>query len=281
MNYTTLVSSATLQQNLDNPDWVIVDCRFSLADSQAGGAAYRHGHIPNARYADLNKDLSSAVTSQTGRHPLPDFRLLAKKLGNWGIGNNSQVVVYDDMGGAMAGRLWWLLRCLGHEKVAVLDGGIKHWQKQGFALTTALPRIKPTVFRPYLNTELWLDAVQVENRLAQKSICLIDARTPERFRGEQEPIDPVAGHIPGALNRALQLNLDSQGLFLSAEQLRNQFKKLIGACAPEQVVHNCGSGVTACHNILAMEHAGLTGSKLYAGSWSEWISNKNRGVAKG
>lgn len=281
MNYTTLVSSATLHQNLDNPDWVIVDCRFSLADSQAGGAAYRHGHIPNARYADLNKDLSSAVTSQTGRHPLPDFRLLAKKLGNWGIGNNSQVVVYDDMGGAMAGRLWWLLRCLGHEKVAVLDGGIKHWQKQGLALTTALPRINATVFRPYLNTESWLDAVQVENRLAQKSICLIDARTPERFRGEQEPIDPVAGHIPGALNRTLQLNLDSRGLFLSAEQLRDQFKKLIGTSASEQVVHNCGSGVTACHNILAMEHAGLTGSKLYAGSWSEWIRNKNRAVAKG
>jgi len=281
MNYSTLVSSATLQQNLDNPGWVIVDCRFSLADSQAGSTAYRHGHIPNARYADLNKDLSAEITSQTGRHPLPDFRLLAKKLGNWGIGNNTQVVVYDDMGGAMAGRLWWLLRCLGHEKVAVLDGGIKHWQKQGLALTTALPRIKPTVFRPYLNTESWLDAVQVENRLAQKSICLIDARTPERFRGEQEPIDPVAGHIPGALNRPLQLNLDSRGLFLSAEQLRGQFKKLIGARAPEQVVHNCGSGVTACHNLLAMEHAGLTGSKLYAGSWSEWIRNKNRAVAKG
>ncbi|WP_340124282.1 sulfurtransferase [Methylobacter svalbardensis] len=281
MTYTTLISAATLQQQLKHPDWVIVDCRFSLADTEAGAKAYRHGHIPNARYAHLDKDLSSAITDFTGRHPLPDFALLAKKLGDWGIDNNSQVVIYDDAGGAFAGRLWWLLRCMGHDKVAVLDGGIKHWQKQGLPITTTLPTTKPTTFRPYLNDAAWLNAVQVQNSLAQKSICLIDARTPERYRGEQEPIDPVAGHIPYALNRAFQLNLDSNGLFLSAEQLRDQFKQLIGATAPEQVVHYCGSGVTACHNLLAMEHAGLTGSKLYSGSWSEWIRNKNRAVAKG
>jgi thiosulfate/3-mercaptopyruvate sulfurtransferase len=281
MTYTTLISAPTLHQQLNNPDWIIVDCRFSLADTETGAKAYRHGHIPNARYAHLDKDLSSAITDFTGRHPLPNFALLAKKLGDWGIANTSQVVVYDDAGGAFAGRLWWLLRSIGHDKVAVLDGGIKHWQKQELPIATALPKVKSAAFRPYLNEAAWLSALQVQNSLAQKSICLIDARTPERYRGEQEPIDPVAGHIPGALNRPFQLNLNSNGLFLPAEQLRGQFNRLIGANASEQVVHYCGSGVTACHNLLAMEHAGLTGSKLYAGSWSEWIRNKNRGVAKG
>ncbi len=281
MTHTTLVSTDTLQQQLNNPDWIIVDCRFSLADTAAGGLAYSHGHIPNARYANLDKDLSSTISDFTGRHPLPIFASLAQKLGDWGISNNTQVVVYDDAGGAFAGRLWWLLRCQGHDKVAVLDGGIKHWQKQGLPTTTTLPTIKSAKFRPYLNDAAWLNALQVQNSLAKKSICLIDARTPERYRGEQEPIDPVAGHIPHALNRAFQLNLDSKGLFLPAEQLRDQFKQLIGANVPDQVVHYCGSGVTACHNLLAMEHAGLTGSKLYAGSWSEWIKNKNRSVARG
>ncbi|MDD5268775.1 MAG: sulfurtransferase [Methylococcales bacterium] len=281
MTYTTLISAATLNQHINDPKWVVMDCRFSLANSDAGGYAYRHGHIPHARYAHLNKDLSSAITDYTGRHPLPDFALLAKKLGAWGIANDTQVIAYDDNSGAFAGRLWWLLRCLGHEKVAVLDGGIQHWQKQGLPLTTALPDIKVVTYRPYLNTAEWLNASQVQNSLAKKSICLIDARTSERYRGEQEPIDPVAGHIPGALNRAFQLNLDNKGLFLSADSLHNQFKKLFGETAPEQVVHYCGSGVTACHNLLAMEHAGLTGSKLYAGSWSEWIRDKNRMIARG
>ena len=279
MTYTTLVTATTLHQHLDDPKWVVVDCRFSLANSDAGGYAYRHGHIPHARYAHLNNDLSSTITGFTGRHPLPGFTLLAKKLGAWGIANDSQVVVYDDAGGAFAGRLWWLLHCLGHDKVAVLDGGIQQWQKQGFTLTTILPTLKPTTFRPYLNTAQWLNTIQVQNSLAKKTICLIDARTPERYRGEQEPIDPVAGHIPGALNHAFQLNLDNEGLFLSAGPLRKQFKQLIGTTTPEQVVHYCGSGVTACHNLLAMEHAGLTGSKLYTGSWSEWIKDKNRAIA--
>ncbi|EGW20434.1 sulfurtransferase [Methylobacter tundripaludum] len=280
MTYSTLVSTETLHQQLNHPDWIIIDCRFSLADTEVGAKAYRHGHIPNAHYAHLDKDLSSAITDFTGRHPLPNFALLAKKLGDWGVTNTSQVVVYDDAGGAFADRLWWLLRCMGHDKVAVLNGGIKQWQKQGLPVTTTLPTVKPATFRPSLNDVAWLSALQVQNNMAKKSICLIDARTPERYRGEQEPIDPVAGHIPGALNRAFQLNLDSNGLFLSAEQLREQFNQLIGATAPEQVVHYCGSGVTACHNLLAMEYAGLTGSKLYAGSWSEWIRNKNRAVAK-
>jgi len=279
MTYTTLVSTDILNQQLNNPNWIIIDCRFSLADTEAGAKAYRYGHIPNARYAHLDKDLSSQITDFTGRHPLPNFSLLAKKLGAWGVTNNSQVIAYDDAGGAFAGRLWWLLRCMGHDKVAVLNGGIKQWQKQGLPVTTALPVIKPTTFRAYLDDSAWLNAVQVETSTARKTICLIDARTPERYRGEQEPIDPVAGHIPSALNRAFQLNLDSNGLFLAPEQLRKQFKQLIGTTIPEQVVHYCGSGVTACHNLLAMEYAGLTGSKIYTGSWSEWIRNKNRTVA--
>lgn len=279
MNYNTLISATALQQQLNNPDWIIVDCRFSLSQADAGSYAYRHGHLPNARYAHLNKDLSSMATDYTGRHPLPDFRILAKKLGNWGISNNNQVVVYDDAAGAFAGRLWWLLRCLGHKNVALLDGGIQHWQQQSYPITTTLPKPKATVFRPYLNSANWLEANQLENLLARKSIFLIDARTPERYAGKHEPIDPVAGHIPGAVNRPFQLNLNPKGLFLSAEQLREQFNQLIGTIKPEQVVHNCGSGVTACHNLLAMEYAGLTGSKLYAGSWSEWIRNKNRAIA--
>jgi thiosulfate/3-mercaptopyruvate sulfurtransferase len=280
MAYNTLIAAETLHQYLDNANWIIVDCRFSLAETEAGAKAYRHGHIPHARYAHLDKDLSSGITTRTGRHPLPDFTVLTKKLGDWGIVNHSQVIVYDDAGGAFAGRLWWLLRCLGHENVAVLNGGLQQWQKSGYKITTTLPKIKPAIFRPYLYPDAWVNALDVQNNLAKKSICLIDARTPPRYRGEQEPIDPVAGHIPGALNRPFQLNLDPTGLFLPAARLYDQFKPLIDNKAPEQVVHMCGSGVTACHNVLAMEYAGLKGSKLYAGSWSEWIRDKNRAIAR-
>jgi len=279
MPHTTLIAAETLQQNLNNPNWIIIDCRFSLADTEYGAKAYRLGHILNARYAHLDTDLSSSITDFTGRHPLPNFTLLTKKLGAWGITNHSQVVIYDDAGGAFAGRLWWLLRCLGHKNAAVLDGGIKHWLRQGYQITTTLPDFRPGIFRPYPIDDLWITALQVQNSLAKKSICLIDARTPERYRGEIEPIDRIAGHIPGAINRPFQLNLDPDGLFLPVQELREQFKNLTGKFSAEMVVHMCGSGVTACHNLLAMEHCGLTGSKLYAGSWSEWIRNKNRAIA--
>ncbi len=281
MAYQTLISAPELASNLNTPDWLIFDCRFSLADTSAGHRAYRQGHIPGARYADLNRHLTSPVQSYTGRHPLPDLTVLAGQLGAWGVSNRSQVVVYDDAGGAFAGRFWWLLRILGHTQVAVLDGGIHHWQKRQYALTTELPKPLPTAFRAYPDARQWLGAAAVEKGLAARSITLIDARTPERFNGLQEPIDPVAGHVPKAVNRPFQLNLDKEGLFLPAEQLKNQFQTLIHDKPSEQVVHMCGSGVTACHNLLAMEIAGLQGSKLYAGSWSEWIVNKNRPVAKG
>lgn len=279
MSYTTLVSATTLAANIDNPDWRVFDCRFSLGDVTAGIKAYRLGHIPGARYADLNQDLSSPVQSYTGRHPLPDFSLLGKKLGDWGVNNRSQLVVYDDAGGAFAGRMWWLLRTMGHAQVAVLDGGLEYWRKHNLPVTTVLPKITNSQFRVYLDDRQWLNAAQVENGVAARKIRLLDARTPERFNGRLEPIDPVAGHVPKALNRPLQTNLDESGLFLPAEELRQQLNQLIAPYPAKQVVHMCGSGVTACHNLLAMEIAGLSGSKLYAGSWSEWISNRNRAVA--
>lgn len=276
MAYTTLISSATLAQHIDDANLVIIDCRFSLADSESGAQAYRMGHIENARYAHLDKDLSSRKNNTTGRHPLPDFNILVKKLGQWGINNKSQVVVYDDTGGAFASRLWWLLHCLGHEATAVLDGGIAQWQQP---LSTRLPRINEKTFRAYLDPSSWLIATELNNALSNKSIQLIDARTAIRFSGEQEPIDAIAGHISGAVNRDFQLNMNINGLFLDQNILREQFSTLLGSFSPEQTVHMCGSGVTACHNILAMEYAGLSGSKLYAGSWSEWITNQNRSIA--
>jgi thiosulfate/3-mercaptopyruvate sulfurtransferase len=281
MPYTTLIAASELATHLDKPNWIVLDCRFSLTDSSSGAKAYRHGHIPGARYADLNRHLSSPVKSYTGRHPLPNFSVLTKQLGLWGVKNTSQIVVYDDASGAFAGRMWWLLRSMGHQQVAVLDGGIQHWQKQNLPLTTALPNIIPGQFRSYLDPGQWLITADVENGLATRCITLIDARTPQRFQGLQEPIDPIAGHVPKALNRPFQCNLGKDGLFLPATQLNNQFQTLTANRNPKQIVHMCGSGVTACHNLLAMEIAGLTGSKLYAGSWSEWIVDKNRAVAKG
>lgn len=280
MRFTTVISCEQLAAQLDKPDWLIFDCRFSLSDSEAGQRAYRQGHIVSARYLDLNRDLSSQVTSQTGRHPLPDFRQLTQKLISLGLTNRSQVVVYDDASGAFAGRLWWLLRCMGHHEVAVLDGGIKRWQALNLPITPVLPKLNPGSFRAYLDQAQWLNAAQVENGLASRKITLIDARTPERFAGLQEPIDPVAGHIPKAINRPFQRNLDATGRFLPASVLQQQFADLLGKQCSEAVVHMCGSGVTGCHNLLAMEIAGLKGSKLYAGSWSDWIVNRNRAIGR-
>jgi thiosulfate/3-mercaptopyruvate sulfurtransferase len=281
MNYTTIVSTATLAEHLNNAQWVIFDCRFSLADSEAGFKAYQEGHLPNARYAHLDDDLSSTITDESGRHPLPDFDLLTEKLCRWGVSNDSQVVVYDDVSGSFAGRMWWLLRCLGHDAVAVLDGGITQWQKEQRILSIAEAKITPAVFKPQRRHAQWLDVKQLQNRLQNNEIKLLDARAPERYRGEQEPVDAVAGHVPGALNHAWKLNLDVDGLFLPGELLRARFAALLGDTPPERTVHMCGSGVTACHNVLAMEIAGLSGSRLYPGSWSEWIRDPQRPVATG
>lgn len=281
MSHATIINADTLLSQLDNPDWVIIDCRFALNDVEAGPRAYRLEHLPGARYANLNSDLSAPVTPLTGRHPLPDPKILAKRLGAWGIGNTTQVVVYDDMGGAFAARLWWLLRWLGHHAVAVLDGGLPFWKSQNYPLTNELPTATKLHFQVTLDSQMMLSASAVQALMAQQGICLLDARAAVRYRGEQEPIDPVAGHVPGALNRPQQDNLDQQLRFRSQQDLRAEFLQLLHAYTPEQTVHMCGSGVTACHNLIAMEYAGLSSSKLYAGSWSEWIRDPNRPLIRG
>ena len=281
MVLTTLVDTETLSRHIDDPRWVVVDCRFSLADPAAGRRAYDAGHIPGAHYAHVEEDLSSPVTSTSGRHPLPPPNTLAEKLGRWGIDKNKQVVVYDDTFGAMASRLWWLLRWLGHEAVALLDGGFPKWQREGRPVTDELPHVRPEPFHPTINHALCVDTEQVREMLRMRSGLLVDARADERFRGEVETIDKVAGHVPGAINMPYEDNLDFSGEFMSDEALREHYLAAIRNVMPADVVQMCGSGVTACHNILAMEHAGLPGAKLYAGSWSEWITDPNRPVATG
>jgi len=278
MQYTTLIDSATLAANLDHPDWVVVDCRFDLANFAAGRKAYAAGHLPGARFADLDADLSSTVTAATGRHPLPDHEVLAAKLGAWGIDRLVQVVVYDADVGAFAARLWWLLRWLGHEHVALLDGGLHAWQGEGLPVTRALPVIHA---RHFDGQPQAAQVVSTETVAAGTAGLLLDARIGERFRGELEPIDPVAGHIPGSANLPLQKNLGDDGRFLPATELEALYRAQLGDREPATVTHYCGSGVSACHNMLAMEHAGLAGSRLYIGSWSEWIRDPDRPVALG
>jgi thiosulfate/3-mercaptopyruvate sulfurtransferase len=279
MSFNTLIQTAELADHLGRPDWVMLDCRFSLADTAAGERQYAAAHIPGARYAHLDRDLAGPITPETGRHPLPEPYPLAHRFAAWGIGPQTQVVAYDDTGGVFAARAWWLLRWLGHTQVAVLDGGWQAWQSQGLAVTAEIPvpTVAPFVAQP--RRELWLSTGQVKDGLAMEEISLLDARAPERFRGEVEPIDPVAGHIPGAENRPFNLNLGADGRFLAPMQLREAFDPI--ARDTPHLVHMCGSGVTACHNLLAMEIAGYRGSKLYPGSWSEWIKDPMRPVARG
>lgn len=279
MIYRTLIDVAATAAQLTNPDWVLIDCRFSLADPAAGQRAYLDDHLPGARYADLERDLSAPVTPATGRHPLPDPPSLARRFGEWGIGPETQVVVYDDVGGGFAARLWWSLRWLGHEAVAVLDGGIDAWRAAGHPLSREEPQPLRTVFEPRVSEEV-VTAASVE-RAQSEGRVLIDARSAERFRGEQEPIDPVAGRIPGAVSAPTDGNLGPDGRFLAPERLRERFQALLDGADASAAVHYCGSGVTACHNLLAMEHAGLHGSRLYPGSWSEWIRDASRPVARG
>ncbi len=278
--YKTLVDCHTLALHLHDPDWVVVDCRFTLTDTAAGRRHYEAGHIPGARYAHLDDDLSSPKAATTGRHPLPDPAKLATTLGGWGIGPGKQVVCYDDSFGAMASRLWWLLRWLGHDTVALLDGGLPRWQREGHPMSKELPVIQPANFVPRPRNDMVVDAAQVARLVKDESWLVIDARAEERFNGEVEPLDPVAGHIPGAVNVPFDDNLHVSGRFSSPEELLELYRGQMRQVKPEHVIQMCGSGVTACHNILAMEHAGLHGAKLYAGSWSEWIRDPSRPVAR-
>lgn len=275
--FTTIVSAQELSRHINDPGWVVFDCRFTLSDPAAGRRAYEQGHIPGARYADLNLDLSSPVTEKTGRHPLPSPAELSAKLGAWGVDGAKQVVVYDDAFGAMAGRMWWLLRWLGHSAVAVLDGGLHAWNRSGGQLTAEMPAVMATQFTPKQNDQLWVGADHVA--AAAKGGIVLDARAEERFLALMEPFDKVAGHVPGALNLPFEDNLDMGGRFLPPDELKEVYEPLIRDLPPGKVVHMCGSGVTACHNLLAMEIAGLTGSKLYPGSWSEWITDPSRPIA--
>ena len=279
--FTTLVDCATVAAHRDDPAWVIVDCRFQLTDTGAGRRSYAEGHLPGAVYAHLDEDLSGPVTADSGRHPLPDPGTLARRLCGWGVSQSSQVVVYDDAGGGVAARLWWLLRWLGHGTVALLDGGIEAWKAAGKPLVNAEPLEHRGNLEISPNNDLWWSVEKLGEEMAQRRILLVDARAAARFRGEDEPIDPIAGHVPGAVNRPFELNLDAAGRFRPASQLRTLWLQALGGMAAGSVVQMCGSGVSACHNLLAMEIAGLGGSRLYPGSWSEWIRDPGRAVATG
>ena len=279
--FSTVVSTESLAAQLDNPGWVVIDCRFTLTDTEAGRRAYAASHIPGARYAHLDADLSSPVTSMSGRHPLPDLGAFCARLGEWGITPGTQVVVYDDSFGSMAVRLWWLLRGLGHARVALLDGGLPKWVREKRPMSDTIPAVTPSTYPRPTRVDWGVDAGTVDHIRQSAAHKLVDARPEQRFSGESEPLDSVAGHIPGAVNWVFEENLDLDGTFLPAIELRESYAQLLDGVAPENVVHTCGSGVTACHNILAMEIAGLSGSQLYPGSWSEWIRDPQRPVATG
>ncbi len=279
--FSTVVSTAQLAQHLSDPNWVVIDCRFTLTHTEAGRIAYAHGHIPGARYAHLDEDLSGSKNGVNGRHPLPDTQVFAQKLGAWGVDDQTQVVVYDDSFGAIAVRLWWMLRWLGHDAVALLDGGLPKWQREQLPLTPDVPQVIPKSFVPRVRNDMLADTDAVLNASRTWSALIVDARAEMRFIGEIEPLDPVAGHVPGAKNLPFDDNLALDGTLLPAAELRELYTELLDGKSPEQVIHMCGSGVTTCHNLLAMEIAGLKGGKLYAGSWSEWIADPGRPVAKG
>ena len=279
MSYSTVVSCAKLAEHLNDPAWRIFDCRHLLSDVGYGEKAYAEGHLPGAFFLHLDRDLSGPMTGSNGRHPLPDPHQLARKLGAAGVSATTQVVVYDDAGGMIAGRLWWLLRWIGHERVALLDGGINQWSKEGRDLSTEVPHSAHADLD--VNLHDWVVTTEdVVANLQRQAFCVVDARGPDRFRGENETIDPIGGHIPGARNRFFRDNLDADGCFRPAAELRREFLALLAGVEPAQAVMQCGSGVTACHNLLAMEIAGLHGARLYAGSWSEWCSDPERPVAR-
>ena len=279
--FTTLISAQDLRDLVagDAPP-VIVDTSFDLADPAAGERQWREAHLPGSHYLHLDRDLSGAKSGSNGRHPLPDRAAFAATLGRLGITPATQVVALDRQGGPYAARLWWMLRWMGHDAVAVLDGGLEAWTGAGGALVTAAPAPRAGAAYPERAPRAAsVDAAALQQALGRTRV--IDARSGERFRGEVEPIDAVAGHIPGAMNRFHKDNLGADGRFKPAPTLRAEFESLLGAVAPAQAVHQCGSGVTACHNLLAMEHAGLAGSALYPGSWSEWSADPRRPIARG
>ena len=278
--FRTLVDPATLARHLDDPGWVVIDARHDLLQPSWGEEEYREEHIPGARFLHLDRDLSAPKSGRNGRHPLPSPEAAAATFGAAGIDDAKQVVVYDQNQGAYAARCWWMLRWLGHEAVAVLDGGFDRWMRERRPITAEVPRVAPAAFR--IRTTLpVVGPDEVLANLAGGAALVIDARSPERFRGEAEPFDPVAGRVPGAVNRPVARNLAKDGTFRPAAELRAELSALLGGHDASQAIHMCGSGVTACHTMLAMEIAGLPTGRLYAGSWSEWCADPSRPVATG
>ncbi|MGI4857736.1 MAG: sulfurtransferase [Janthinobacterium lividum] len=284
VRFTTLIDPADLANRIiEGADSLcIIDCRADLLDPDAGARAFAERHLPGARFLDLAQDLSGPKTGATGRHPLPDRDVFAARLAALGIHAHTQVVAYDAHGGSYAARLWWLLRWLGHADVAVLDGGFQAWEAHGGLVEFSEPRAAtPGDFTPRAALTGTIDAAAILADIGRGEWLVVDARAPERFRGDEEPIDPVGGHIPGARNRFFKNNLDPNGRFKPAAALREEFTTLLGARPATQAVMQCGSGVTACHNLLALEVAGLEGAVLYPGSWSEWTADRSRPVAAG
>lgn len=282
MSYTTLISTEDLAAHLEEPGWRIVDCRFTLTDPGQGRREYQQSHIAGAIYASIDEDLSGPIIrGQTSRHPLPEVEVFVETLSRWGIDTSTQVVAYDASGGAMAARLWWMLRWLGHEAVAVLDGGWPKWQAEGRPVAAGTELAEPRQFTPRPRPELLAQADDVLNITDDPDFRLLDARSADRYRGENETLDPVAGHIPGARSLPFAGNLNKDGTFLPAATLRARYEAALAGAPAEQTIFYCGSGVTAAHNALAMAHAGLGEAKLYAGSWSEWIVEPERPVATG
>jgi len=281
MNYTTLVSGAVLAERLGDPDWIILDCQHDLMKPAFGREAYAKEHVPGAQFVGLDDDLAGPKTGSNGRHPLPSVEALTALFSRLGITADRQVVVYDSAQNMYAGRLWWSLKWLGHEKVAVLDGGLGKWKADGRPVTADVPAAQPATFVARVNLAIRADAGEVASRLNDGKSTIIDARAPERYDGSAETIDPVGGHIPGAVNRFWKSNVNDDGTFKPPLVLRAEFEALLAGKAPAAVIQQCGSGVTALHNFVAMEIAGLSGSKLYPGSWSEWCADPKRPVAKG
>jgi thiosulfate/3-mercaptopyruvate sulfurtransferase len=298
--YNTLISVPALAAAMDSVaakdvsaenNLVVLDCRFSLTDTGLGKQKYATGHIPGSIYVHLDDDLAGKVAPGTGRHPLPEVARFVQLVRDWGVSRESQVVVYDDAGGAVASRLWWMMRWVGHDRVALLDGGYRAWQQANNPVSTRSDKANPEVssdrntFTVDVNQNATIEVSELVDQLREGQVRLYDARSASRFAGKHEPIDPVAGHIPGAVNLPFEDNLDEKGLFHPPETLRRRFDKVLDSASIENnagnIVHMCGSGVTACHNILAMEIAGIGLTRLYVGSWSEWITDTTREVATG
>lgn len=277
--WRTLVDARTLHAHARDANLVLLDCRHNLLDPQAGEEAWKKGHLPGAFHAHLDRDLSGPITPRTGRHPVPDPDAFRESCSRWGVKDGVQVVAYDDRGAEFASRAWWLLRDYGHFDVACLDGGIQAWQAEGHALATGPPAFRPR--SRFAGTPGHMPTVSAWDLTTRAPRRLLDARAPERYRGEKEPIDPVAGHIVGAWNFPTTGNLDASGKFLPPEKLRERYAEAIEGLRGKDVACYCGSGVTATHDVLALEIAGYPFAALYPGSWSEWIRDPRRPVAKG